>query len=75
MNNIFYNDDAMKAQSMITPVSGKANSRVFIDPKHVRDIHPVFSKLRPASLETIFESAGELIRLYPHHFLYKEGDQ
>ncbi len=22
----------------------------------------------------IFESAGELMRLYPHHFLYKEGD-
>ena len=34
----------------------------------------MFSKLRPTSLETIFESAGELIRLYPHNFLYKEGD-
>lgn len=75
MNNIFYNDDAMKSASMITNMSGKSGAKVFLDPKHIRDIHPVFSKLRPASLETIFESAGELIRLYPHNFLYKEGDQ
>lgn len=59
---------------MITSTTGRTGAKVFIDPKHIRDIHPVFSKLRPASLETLFESAGELIRLYPHHFLYKEGD-
>lgn len=59
---------------MITSI-GAGKNKVFIDPNHVRDIHPVFSKLRAASLETIFESAGELIRLHPHMFLYKEGDQ
>jgi len=60
---------------MITGVSGKANSKVFIDPKTLIEVHPLFQKLRPASLETIFENGGELMRLYPHHFLYKEGDQ
>jgi len=78
MNNIFYSDEAMKAQekpAFLHPLSGKNGAKVFLDPKHIRDIHPVFSKLRPTSLETLFESAGELIRLYPHHFLYKEGDQ
>jgi hypothetical protein len=78
MQNIFYSDDAIKAQeksTMITSISGKSGSKVFIDPKHIRDIHPVFSKLRSTSLETLFESGGELIRLYPHHFLYKEGDK
>jgi hypothetical protein len=60
---------------MITGISGKAGSKVFIDPKHLTDIHPIFCKIRPSSLETVFEQAGELIRLHPHHFLYKEGDQ
>lgn len=59
---------------MITSLSGRTGAKVFIDPKHVQDIHPVFQKLRPASLETLFEGAGELIRLHPHHLLYKEGD-
>jgi|LauGreDrversion4_2_1035121.scaffolds.fasta_scaffold167792_1 hypothetical protein len=49
MKNIFYSDDGLKAQegggkgvTMITNVSGKANSKVFIDPKTLIEAHPLF---------------------------------
>jgi len=79
MHNIFYSDDSMKAQegkaTILTGVSGRASAKVHIDPKNLVEVHPIFQKLRAQSLEMIFESAGELMRLYPHHYLYKEGDQ
>jgi CRP-like cAMP-binding protein len=78
MHNIFYSDDSMKAQeakaTFLSGISGKASAKVHIDPKNLVEAHPIFQKLRAQSLEMIFESAGELMRLFPHHFLYKEGD-
>jgi len=78
MFNIFYSDDSMKAQevkaTILSGISGKASAKVHIDPKNLVEVHPIFQKLRAQSLEMIFESAGELMRLFPHHFLYKEGD-
>ena len=60
---------------MITAISGKNAPKVFLDPKLIIDIHPILSKIRLTSAQMLFENAGELVRVYPHHFLYKEGDQ
>lgn len=75
MKGIFYTDDNTKAAGLISNISGRASSKVHIDPKALIEVHPLLSKLRPASVETVFENGGELIRLQPHQFVYKEGDQ